>query len=144
MQTLMEDFKRIIEKLRQEKYYLYDVVYTEVDSKNISIEDGVSLEIDRNRNVPANLSRLLVDHLSNGFKLRPAKADICFKSYRKKVPEQYDNKIDNRYDYNVEVDFNKRLCTPSKNMREFPSARKMYEDIERIFRGCGWQFSSDK
>ena len=142
----MEDFGRIIEQLKQEQYFLYDVIYTEVDSKGVSIEDGLSLEVDRdrNRNVPSSLSRLLLDHLSNGLKLRPVKAEICFKSYKQKVPEQQDTKIDNRYDYDIKVDFEKRLAFPDERMRESPNVKKMYEDIERIFRGCGWQFGSEK
>jgi hypothetical protein len=144
MQTLIKDLKRIIEQLRQEKYFLYDVVYTAVDYERVSIEEGISLEIDRRRNVHASLSRLLINHLSQGLKLRPVKADISFKSYRIKVPEQCHSKIDNRYDYPIEVDFQKRLWAPSKNLREFPSVRKMYEDIERIFRQNNWQFDTEK
>lgn len=142
----MEDFKRIIEQLRREQYFLYDVIYTEVDSKGVSIEDGLSLEVDRdrNRNVPANLSRLLLDHLSNGLKLRLVKAELCFKSYKQKVPQQQDTKIDNRHGYYVEVDFEKRLAIPDGRMRESPNVKKIYEDLERIFRGCGWQFGSEE
>ena len=138
----MKDFKRIIEQLRREKYFLYDVIYTSVDSKDISIEEGISLEIDRDRsrNVPQNLARLLDEHLSEGLKLRPVRAEICFKSYTRKVPEQDNNKIDNRYGYDVEVDFENRRAVPSKHARESPNVKKIYADFERIFRGCGWQF----
>jgi hypothetical protein len=140
----MENFKKIIEQLRHEKYFLYDVVYTEFDSNEISIDDGVILETNRERNVPKDLLKLLSNHLSNGLKLRPVKAGISFKSYRIKVPEQRHSKIDSRCDYPIEVDFEKRRAIPHKCMRESPDVRKIYEDFERIFIGYGWQFSSEK
>jgi len=140
----MEDFGRIIEQLRKEQYFLYDVVYTEFDSKNISIDRGVALETNGERNVPKDLLKLLNDHLFNGLKLKPIGADICFKSYKQKVPEQHHSKIDNRCDYIIEVDFEKRQAVPHECMRKSLEIKKIYEDFERIFRGCGWQFDSEK
>jgi len=139
----MEDLKKIIEQLRREKYFLYDVAYTEFDCRSISIDDRIYLEIDKDksRKVPQNLARLMNEHLSEGLKLKPVKAEICFKSYTRKIPEQDNNKTDNRYGYDVEVDFEKREATPHECMCKPPNVRKIYEDIERIFRGCGWQFN---
>ena len=137
----MKDFKRIIEQFRREKYFLYDVAYTEFDCRSVSIDEKMYIEIDRKRNVPKNLFRLLGNHLNNGLKLKPVKADISFKSYTQKVPDQCDNKLDNRYDYSIEVDFENRRAVPSKHMRESSNVKKIYEDFERIFGGCGWQFN---
>ena len=140
----MEDFKKIIEQLRQEKYFLYDVAYTDFDSQSISIDDKMYLETGEKRGGHRTLSKLLDEHLSNGLKLKIIKAEISFGSYTAKVPEQRDNKTDNRCDYTIEVDFGKKLAAPHERMCNPSNVKKMYEDFERIFTGCGWQFGSEK
>jgi len=136
----MEDFKRIIEQLRQEKYFLYDVIYTSWDNENISTEDNLAIEHKTRGH--RNLVRVLLDQLKNGIMIRPTKADIHFRSYKMKTQEQQHEKMDNKYDYNVQVDFERRVATPTERMSKLPHIERICEDFERIFRGNGWQFDS--
>jgi len=135
----MNELPKIIEKLRQNGYFIYDFMYPEFDNKDIFIEEHIFANHERLHS-HRSLARVLEKHLEQGIHIKPTLVYLALQSYKMKLPEQRDEKNSNRCDYPIEINLEAKTAKPSGNNTRIKDFTTMYEDVAEIFREFNWEF----